>query len=391
MKMVSYWNVSKIISIGYKKEGTMGNNKKQKYKVLDLFCGAGGFSLGFHLAGYDVIGGVEFNKAAHLSHKANFPDGNDFLGDIQTLTDEEVIERYTGVDVIIGGPPCQGFSSANRMSYLNEESQKRNRLFFEFIRFVKLLQPQACVIENVPQILTKDGGFARLAIMDILSEEGYDVNVDVLDASEYGVPEKRRRAFFVGTRTGGPFHFNSIPRLPVVTVGDALSDLYASEGDYTQYKDEPSNAYQEFMRKNSPGLRNHSPRQHAADVLELMKEIPQGGNWKDIPQSKWGGRKFSSSTHSSVYSRADEGKPSRTVTSKGDIIHPHFNRQVTAREAARLQSFPDWYTFIGGSTAQFLQVGNAVPPLLAKAIATELRGYLQVTEEVTEEPVGVAN
>ena len=363
----------------------MGNNNKQEFKVLDLFSGAGGFSLGFHLAWYTVIGGVEFNEAAHLSHQANFPEGNDFLGDIQTLTDEEVIERYSGVDVIIGGPPCQGFSAANRLNYMDEESVKRNKLFFEFIRFVKLLQPQAFVIENVPQILTKDKGFARIAIIDILTQEGYQVNVEVLDASQYGVPEKRRRAFFVGTRSGEYFNFNQIPKQPMVTVKDALGDLYASEGHYTEYKDEPSNAYQEFMRKGSPGLRNHIPRQHGLDVVELMKEVPQGGNWKDIPESKWGGRKFSSSTHSSVYSRADEQQPSRTITSKADVIHPIFNRNITAREAARIQSFPDWYTFIGGNTAQFLQIGNAVPPLLSKAIATELRGYLTESSESTGE------
>ena len=363
----------------------MGNSNKQEFKVLDLFCGAGGFSLGFHLAGYNVIGGVEFNEAAYLSHQANFPEGNDFLGDIQTLTDDEVIDRYSGVDVIIGGPPCQGFSAANRMNYMDEESVKRNKLFFEFIRFVKLLQPQAFVIENVPQILTKNKGFARLAIIDILTQEGYQVNVEVLDASQYGVPEKRRRAFFVGTRSGEYFNFNQIPKQPMVTVKEALGDLYSTEGQYTEYKDEPSNAYQEFMRKGSLGLHNHSPRQHGLDVVELMKEVPQGGNWKDIPESKWGGRKFSSSTHSSVYSRADEQQPSRTLTSKADVIHPVFNRNITSREAARIQSFPDWYTFTGGNTAQFLQIGNAVPPLLSKAIATELRGYLKESSESSGE------
>lgn len=347
----------------------------KKYKVLDLFSGAGGFSLGFHLSGYEVVGGVEFNKNAHLSHQANFPNGIDYLGDIQGITDEEVLSSYSGVDVIVGGPPCQGFSAANRMNYMSDESVERNKLFFEFIRFVKLLQPQACIIENVPQILTKDGGFAKDTIMEILSNEGYQVSVQVLDASLYGVPEKRRRAFFVATRVQ-PFYFGNLEEQPMVTIKDALSDLYSTEGNYEEYLSEPLTPYQEYLRKGSGGLNNHKPRQHSASVVELMGHVEQGSNWKSIPEEHWGGRKFTKSTHSSVYWRADEGQPSRTLTSKGDIIHPLYARQVTVREAARIQSFPDWYQFLGGSSAEFLQVGNAVPPLLSKALADELKRHL---------------
>ena len=356
------------------------------FKVLDLFCGAGGLSLGFKMANYDIVGGIDFDQEALDTHKLNFKDGFHFCGDISELDDEFVLENFDGkVDVIIGGPPCQGFSVAN-MQQKDIECDDRNKLFYEFIRFVKLLKPKAFVMENVPQILTKDKGHVKEVMMDVMGDLGYNVNVKVLVASDYGVPQRRRRAFFVGIskELNQTFDFDFIEKKPIVTVGDAISDLYDFDEEFKSLtvEDEldldvnPISDYQKLMRKDSDGkVYNHNIRYPKDIVQKRMEYVPEGGNWQDVPDELWD--TIRNNRHSSAYRRLNSQDVSVTIdTGHMNYFHPKYNRVPTVRESARIQSFPDVFIFTGGQGAQFRQVGNAVPPLLSCQIAKTLKAYL---------------
>ena len=364
------------------------------YKVLDLFCGAGGLSLGFKMACYDIIGGIDFDHEALGTHKLNFENGYHYCGDISELDDEFVLDNFDGkVDVIIGGPPCQGFSVAN-MQQKDIECDDRNKLFYEFIRFVRLLKPKAFVMENVPQILTKDNGHVKEVMMEVMNELGYNVDVKVLVASDYGVPQRRRRAFFVGLNKNfkKTFDFDNIDKRPKVTVGDAISDLYGFDeevesstvDDEFTIKDKPNCDYQRLMRKNSKGkLHNHNIRYPKDIVQERMSHVPEGGNWKDVPEELW--ETIRDNRHSSAYRRLNSKDVSVTIdTGHMNYFHPKYNRVPTVRESARIQSFPDDFLFTGGQGAQFRQVGNAVPPLLSFAIAKTLKSYLNNKDNTLE-------
>lgn len=365
------------------------------YKVLDLFCGAGGLSLGFKMANFDIVGGIDFDQEALDTHKLNFKDGFHFCGDISELDDEFVLENFDGkVDVIIGGPPCQGFSVAN-MQQKDIECDDRNKLFYEFIRFVKLLKPKAFVMENVPQILTKDKGHVKEVMMDVMDDLGYNVNVKVLVASDYGVPQRRRRAFFVGLckELNQTFDFDYIEKKPIVTVADAISDLYGFDNKFKSLTvddelDLEVNAiseYQKLMRKDSDGkIHNHNIRYPKDIVQKRMEHVPEGGNWKDVPDELWD--TVRNNRHSSAYRRLNTEDVSVTIdTGHMNYFHPKYNRVPTVRESARIQSFPDDFVFTGGQGAQFRQVGNAVPPLLSKAIANTLQKYLN--DEIKDDDI----
>lgn len=345
------------------------------YNVLDLFSGAGGFSLGFEQAGFNIVGAVEWDKHAMASHQYNFKETTDILGDITKISDEEILSKYNGknIDVIIAGPSCQSFSSANRtQDPYSEEAKSRNRLFFEVLRFSKLLGPKVVVIENVPQILTKDKGFAKEAIYKYMQDLGYTTTVKVLIATYYGVPEYRKRAFFVSIKGDEEFDFDTVEKHDIVTVYDALSDLYEqpTSSGCNAYVEEPKTDYQKLMREGSTELCQHTISRHNEDVLKRLASIPQGGNWQDIPEELREGVKFDhSKTHSSSYRRLHEEEPSYTITSKLGQGHPIQTRRISIREAARIQSFPDRFIFQGPRSKQALQIGNAVPPLLAQALA----------------------
>lgn len=349
----------------------------KKYNVLDLFCGAGGLSLGFQLAGYNIVGGIDFKKDAIATHDKNFKKSNSICGDITQITNEEVMKLFGDgkVDVIIGGPPCQGFSAGNRQQI---ENDPRNKLFFEFIRFVRLLKPKAIVIENVRQILTKDNGFAKNKIFEILNDLDYNVDVRVLNASEYGVPQSRNRAVFIGIKKEiGNFDYDSIKKVKkIVTVKEAISDLYSLENIGERIvKELPKTKFQKYVRSKDNVILNHEPKYPNNEVQERIKYVPQGGNWQDVPANLWKVQR--NNRHSSAYRRLDESKPSITIdTGHMNYFHPIYNRVPTVRESARLQSFPDDFEFIGTPTSQLRQVGNAVPPLMAKSIAELIKEVL---------------
>lgn len=349
----------------------------KKNNVLDLFCGAGGLSLGFQLAGFKIVGGIDFKKDAIETHEANFKGCKSICGDISKIDDETVKKLFLNeVDVIIGGPPCQGFSSANKQQKI--ESDPRNKLFFEFIRFVKLLQPKAIVIENVRQILTKDKGYAKNKIIEILTDLGYNVDVRVLNSSEYGVPQSRNRAVFIGIKKEiGNFNYDEIIKVEKkVSVHEAIGDLYELENKNTDIiLQEPKTTFQKYLRSKDNKIFNHETKYPNEEVQSRIKFVPQGGNWRDVPESMW--RVKRENRHSSAYRRLDETKPSITIdTGHMNYFHPIFNRVPTVRESARLQSFPDKFIFEGTTTSQLRQVGNAVPPLMAKAVAELIKVVL---------------
>lgn len=357
-------------------------------KVLDIFCGAGGFSLGFEKSGYDIVGGIDSESSAIDTFQMNFNDALCICGDICEVGDEFVVEHFGDVDVVIGGPPCQGFSVAN-LHGDDIEKDTRNKLFYEFIRFVKLIKPRAFVMENVPRILTKDNGKVKNVMLSVMDDLGYNVNIEILTASDYGVPQKRKRAFFVGIRRDFKkiYNFNELKKIAQTTVDEAISDLYYMDKEYGHSTVDdiftltsvPDYLYQTIMREHSNNLLyNHNIRYPNEKVQERISYVEEGNNWKQVPEELWD--TVRSNRHSSVYRRLDSKKPSITIdTGHMNYFHPKFNRVPTVRESARIQSFPDDFIFYGSQTKQFMLVGNAVPPMLSSTIASSLMFYITDT------------
>lgn len=348
--------------------------------VIDLFCGCGGLSEGFRLAGYNIIGGIDFNAPAIKTYNKNFPEAKGLCRDLMEMDVSQIVEEFgdlSNVDVIIGGPPCQGFSSANR--YKIEGEDPRNKLFFEFVKFVDLAKPKVVVIENVRGIITSNNGYAKDRIYEIFESRGYTVNHRILSASDYGIPQRRFRNFFVMIRDGEKFDFDKLVKSDhEVTVEDAIGELYNYESNSTNdpitVEVPPSSEYRAYLRSKDNKVPNHEVRYPADKVQHRISFVPQGGNWKDVPEELWPTDR--KNRHSSAYKRLDVSQPSCTIdtgNNHSNYFHPLYNRIPTVREAARLQSFPDDFEFMGNRSEQYRQVGNAVPPLLAKVIADQLK------------------
>lgn len=360
----------------------------RKHKFIDLFCGCGGLSLGFELAGFTAVAGIDFKEAAIDTYGQNFRNAKAICADISSI-DKEHIKEMLGdlseIDVIIGGPPCQGFSNANK-NYV-ELDDPRNKLFFEFVKFVELIKPKVVLIENVPQIITKNNGYAKKRIEEIFTEMNYHVTNEILDASQFGVPQKRLRNFFIITRDE-LFDMGCIQRIDIIpTVKEAIGDLYSFEDCVAEKKimeNVPKTAYQRYLREGADKeLLNHDIHYPAKIQQERISYVPQGGNWRDVPENLWITSRTTqtgrTNRHSSAYKRLKENDVSVTIDAgnqHSNYYHPIFNRIPTVREAARIQSFPDRFIFKGTMTEQYLQVGNAVPPLLAKQIAEAIRKRL---------------
>lgn len=356
----------------------------KSYNILDLFCGCGGISKGYELAGYKVIGGIDFNKDATNTFQHNFKDATVFCTDITKFSNEQIKEKYPHVDIIVGGPPCQGFSSANR--WQKESDDPRNKLFFEYLRFVEVIKPEAVMIENVRGLLTRDNGYAKNRIQELLDEMGYNVSMRVLCASEYGVPQDRNRAIIVGIKRRSDddkrtFDFDSLKPKEKVTVKDAIGELYDFEKvnpEDMRLTEAPSSPYRKYLRRNDGTVPDHTSVYPAPKVQERIKHVPQGGNWQDVPAELWSNNR--TNRHSSAYRRLKEDEQSCTIdtgNAHSNYFHPLYNRIPSIRESARLQSFPDSFEFTGTRGSKYKQVGNAVPPLLAKAIAEELKKLLK--------------
>lgn len=342
----------------------------KKHTFIDLFSGCGGLSLGFEMAGFESLIAIDHWQDALKTYAYNRPGAKTLCADLLALTPQEVEEaiQTNNVDVIIGGPPCQGFSVAGKRIIEDE----RNQLYKRFVAMVAHFQPKAFVMENVPNILSMGEGVIKKAILDDFEALGYNVQCKVLTASNYGVPQNRRRAVFVGLKNG-EFDFNLPEVEHKVTTGEALSDLpECSMTDGDKYMVEPQNDYQKFIRANSSGVFNHETTEHNQKTKDIINLVPDGGNYKDLPESLQGIRKVHI-----AWTRLNSKAPSITIdTGHRHHFHYKWNRVPTVRESARIQSFPDTFVFTCSKTSQYKQVGNAVPPLMANAIAKHLKETL---------------
>lgn len=344
---------------------------KSTFNVIDLFCGCGGLSKGFENAGFQVLLGIDAWEDAITTFNYNHKHSKGLCRDLSKLNPEDVKPELgnKSVDVIIGGPPCQGFSVAGKRIIDDE----RNKLYKNFVRFVDYFKPKAFVLENVPNILSIGDGIVRDSIIADFSNIGYKVVYKVLTASDYGVPQNRKRAVFVGLKNGKEFSFPAPSVKKKITSKEAISDLpdrtIEDGGDYPA---QPKCDYQKMIRKNSVGLYNHRITIHTEQTKRIISMVPDGGNYKDLPLELQQTRKVHI-----AWTRLDSKKPSFTIDcGHNHHFHYKFNRVPTVRESARIQSFPDNFIFLGKLGSQLRQVGNAVPPLMAEAIAREVKHEL---------------
>ena len=352
---------------------------------VDLFSGAGGLSRGFLDAGYNVLLGVDNDEMALKTFSSNHGNSNVLKLDLFDHSNIDVIvntlNKYgKSIDVLVGGPPCQGFSIAGP----RDMNDKRNILYSAMVKLAELIKPKAIVLENVPGLIQTNGGIGAKRIINDFSNCGYNMVSKLLYAPDYGVPQIRKRVFFVGlldhTKT---FEF-PLPLLDkdhYVTCEDAIGDLpslQTSDGniiygeDVQHYECEPQNDYQKTMRSNSINIHNHIGSIPIEKTLKMISLVPEGKNYKALPLEYRNMYKY----HEAL-TRYSSKKPSLTInTCHRSHFHYKYNRIPTVRESARLQSFPDDFIFYGNKSQQYKQVGNAVPPLLGFAIATKLKEYL---------------
>lgn len=342
--------------------------------VLDLFCGAGGLSYGFESAGFNILLGIDNDAKALETFELNHKGSKSICGDITQITYEKHIRPLLNgkqIDVIIGGPPCQGMSLSGPRKF----DDPRNKLYLSYIRLVKEIQPKGFVIENVPGLVGLFGGQIKDSIIEKFTEMGYRIEYKILCSADYGVPQSRKRVVFVGTKVG-KFEYPVI-NPNIVTCSMALSDLPALEDELgeevSEYTLPPQNPYQRLMRTRSNVVLNHIAANHSDKVKKIIALVPDGGNYKNLPEEYRSSRNFHV-----AWTRFASNKLAPTIdTGHRHHFHYKYNRVPTVRECARLQSFPDDFKFLGNKTQQFRQVGNAVPPLMAQAIAEQVKKMLE--------------
>ena len=349
----------------------------KEFKILDLFSGAGGFSYGMEKnSHFKTVVALDFNEPAIETFKENMPWCECVVGDI---TSEEVKAKIIdlsvkkGVNMIIGGPPCQGFSMKGKKLGLEDP---RNYLFKEYLKIVEKIQPEVFVIENVKALLSTSAGWFRDEIVKKVKEMGYFVDYGVLKATDFGVTQIRQRAIFICCKT----KLISLPKptsRKVYTVRDAISDLSyleANEGAFSQpYKFDAQSDYQKARRSGSKVLFNHKASNHPEHAIAKLKMIPPECGKEHLPKELLGNQQFTG-----TWGRLKWDEPSPTIDTRFDACsngtnnHPYLNRSITPREAARIQSFDDKFVFVGAKVHIRAQIGNAVPPLLAEAIANKI-------------------
>lgn len=317
-------------------------NNPRRFDAIDLFAGAGGMSLGLEMSGFRVVSAVEIVEIAAVTHARNFPNCHVHTVDIANFRPTEV-KTMPKIQLVVGGPPCQGFSVAGR----RDPKDPRNRLFREFVRVVDEVRPDYFVMENVPGILTMSQGRVKDAILESFAEIGYpNTSIAVLEAASFGVAQIRARAIFIGNRHGmqNPFPAPELTEDRYIPIEAAIDDLPAW--------------------KRIPEI-NHEWTKHSKKFEERISKVPPGGSLYE--------------TFVDAFKRQYKGLPSMTIKENhgGTHIHPSLNRCISAREMARLQSFPDDFIFDGTMKKAMWQIGNAVPPLMARAIGCALRPFLE--------------
>lgn len=403
---------------------------EEKLITFDLFAGAGGFGLGFEQAGFEVSLSLEIDAWACDTLRQNHPDMTIIRTDIRDFTNPQVIKAVskTKPDIIIGGPPCQGFSIAGPAQ--KDLKDPRNTLFKDFARWIEVLEPKSFVMENVKGLLSRKNSEGE-SVVEIMkrtfADLGYFVEVWSLNSAEYGVPQIRERIFIVGhqksfeigkppvthtfnktnSNNGNFTLFEEQDLRPALTLWDAISDLpelFAGEGEEEQtYNSEPETSYQKLLRNSSKRLYNHVAMQHSKRLVERFKHIKWGESSSDVPsehsaRKRNGNGDLSGKIYDQNNRRLHPQKPSHTIAASfyANFVHPYQHRNLTAREGARIQSFPDNYKFMGKKTVvshkllqreerfeekflcQYNQIGNAVPPLLAKVLASHLKEKLDL-------------
>jgi DNA (cytosine-5)-methyltransferase 1 len=380
-------------------------------KVFDLFCGTGGFSKGLENStqgDFDVRLGIDLLDTSVSTFKLNHSSAIGLSKDIRTIRRNEV-ETITGIkkgelDVLIGGPPCQGFSSIRPFRSSNDDDP-RNTLFEEYASFVNYFRPKVFILENVVGLATHKKGLTLEVMQECFKNIGYETDWKLLNAAHFGVPQKRERFVMVGVEKGGkidfpkPTHFytgatigykdrtrvlepspsdlfTANDLIPAISVMDAIGDLppIASGETTDKYSSIPSTLYQKKRRKDVEKLKLHIATKHSEKMMEIIKH--SGKNISCIPSH------LITSGFSSCYSRLGANDPAVTITvnfvhpASNRCIHPTLNRALTPREGARLQSFDDDFEFFGSRTQITKQIGNAVPPLLGRAIGDVIAGIL---------------
>ncbi len=377
------------------------------FHSIDLFAGAGGLSEGFHQAGFEPLAATDFDPDSAETFRLNFPQTPFLCRNINSVPGQEMLDtagiRQGELDTLLGGPPCQAFSVYNHQRGFHDE---RSGLFREYIRIVEAVMPKVVVMENVTGMTSLANGRAVDEIHESLACLGYDVEHRILRAEEYGVPQERRRIFFVASRVGPivwptATHGDATDLLSshldsLVTVEDAIGDLpliRLGEGtdELVKYTRTPKTQYQREMRKGSLGVTCHFAPQLGEINIERMKYIKQGGSWRDLPHKLLpaGMKKARRSDHTKRYGRLHPRGQFSTILTKADLhwgayIHPVQDRTLSVRECARAQSFPDQFIFTGSRVEQYRQVGNAVPVILARAVANSVAAMLDASDYVEE-------
>lgn len=402
-----------------KNDARLGQLNVRKRTCIDLFAGAGGLSTGLELAGFNVLFANEIISAYAQTLSRNHPDSEIYVDDIRSIS-PKIIRKNLGLsvgelDLVAGGPPCQGFS-INAPVRSNEDA--RNNLFINYLAFVEEFRPKTVLIENVPGMVSFESGNTIKAILESLKRLDYNCDVRVLYAPHYGIPQMRWRTIFLATRLditpqslypvpshvikGRPNFTASLDGKKLIfsdvyveknsteeftSVGDAISDLPEIENgggaDEMPYTTEGKSLYQNILRNGSQLLTNHKCARLGSVNIARLAHIPAGGSWRDIPHDLLpkGMQRARRSDHTKRYGRLSFEGIASTILTKcdphwGSYIHPSQNRVLSVREAARLQSFPDHIRFFGSVTEQYEQVGNAVPPLFAKAIGEQIQSVL---------------
>ena len=347
--------------------------------AIDLFAGCGGLSKGFMDAGFNIIVGVDNDQAALNTFALNHNGAKALNADLskqETFDEIKKIADGKSIDVIIAGPPCQGFSLTGPRDF----DDPRNRLYLAVLKMVKQYQPKGFIIENVPGMATMYDGQVKEEVLRRFREMGYNIDCRILCAADYGVPQMRKRLVYMGVRSdiGSPRFPEKVLRPDqYVTCREAIDDLPSRADELGEeidvYCAEPRTEYQRKMRGRCTVLHNHVATNHKKFVKDTIALVPEGGNWKDLPKGVGESRKFHE-----AWTRYDGNKPSRTIdTGHRNHFHYKYNRVPTIRENARLQSFPDDFVFTGTRTQQNRQVGNAVPPLLGYYLGKALANIIK--------------